>query len=72
MKEFLSDRMTDIKGENVDLIFLEIEKHCIEHDLPNATLAIQYYEEGDNLGHGDYVPEIHFVLRRIHDPQRKK
>ena len=36
--------------------------------VPSATLVVTVYGEGD-LSPGDWAPELHFVVRRVADPE---
>lgn len=37
-------------------------------DIPSATCIVPIYDEGD-LSPGDWAPELHFVIRRVAEPE---
>ena len=49
-------------------LFAAIAADAEMRNLPSATCIATIYEEGD-LSPGDWAPELHFVVRKVAEPE---
>ena len=52
-------------------LFEAIAADAAMRDIPSATCIVPIYAEGD-LQVGDFAPELHFVVRRVSDPEENE
>lgn len=57
-------------GEAINRGFLDIFKAVAVEigDLPSGTLVVPFYDEHSGIKTGDFVAELHFVVRRVDTP----
>jgi hypothetical protein len=42
-----------------------LAKEAADLDVEGLSCAVIFIEDGDEFGQGDYVPEMHLVVRRV-------
>ena len=52
-----------VAPEHILAVFEDIAADVRIREIPSATLVVPLFEDGD-LEHGDFAPELHFVIRR--------
>ena len=58
-------KSTMIPGENILGLFQELASDAAELDQESMDLIVGFMEDTDEFVPGTYVPEIHFIVRRI-------
>lgn len=56
---------TSIPGANILGLFQELASDAAELDQESLDLIVGFMEDGDDFVPGTYVPEIHFIVRRV-------
>lgn len=62
---------TDIPGANVLGLFQELAADAAELDQESLDLIVGFMDESDEFLPGTYVPEIHFIVRRVGEDDRE-
>jgi len=56
---------TSIPGANILGLFRELAEDAAELDQESLDLIVGFMEADDEFVPGTYVPEIHFIVRRV-------
>ena len=62
---------TSIPGANVLGLFQELAQDAHDLDQESLDMVVGFMEDGDEFIPGTYVPEIHFIVRRIGEDDRE-
>lgn len=62
---------TSIPGANVLGLFQELAQDASELDQESLDMIVGFMDEEDKFAPGTYVPEIHFIVRRVSEDDRE-
>lgn len=60
-------KTVNVPGEGWLDMFQQLVAEATEAQQNGLDLCVGFVEEGDEFVSGDYVPEIHLIIRRVDD-----